>query len=112
MNAPFRIGDPVEITSGDTVVTYEVATFRRDGHRQIITAKDAEGSLHTVVVDLSRAPGQIGQVVVGPVALDVARELALDVLGGHRARVPVSAEANILAAAVVALTGGAEGRSP
>ncbi len=111
MTTPLRIGERIEISNGDHTVAYEVVTYRRDGSRQIVTAKDGDGALHTVVVDLARLPGQVGQVVVGPVAIDVARALALDVLGGHRTRLPVSEEANILAAAVVALTGGAEGRA-
>jgi len=108
---PLRIGDPIEISDGRHSVTYEVVTFRTAGRRQIVTAKDGDGALHTVVVDLSEVAGRHDQVVVGPVAIDVARALALDLLGGHRTRLPVSAEANILAAAVVALTGGAEVRA-
>jgi len=107
--AYYHVGDPVEISDGRNSVTYEVVTYRTAGQRQIITAKDGEGALHTVVVDLARMPGRHDQVVVGPVAIDVARGMALDVLGG-RTLCPSPDCVYILAAAVVALTGGAEAR--
>ncbi|MDA8230373.1 MAG: hypothetical protein M0006_03450 [Magnetospirillum sp.] len=86
----------------------EVVTYRIAGTRQIISARDIRqdgAALTTVVIDLAR-PDADG-LVVGPVDPAVARALALEVLGGHRQRLPVATEANILAAAVVALTGGA-----
>lgn len=100
------IGERFQIGTGNSAIDLEVVTFIKTGSRQIVTAKDADGVSHTVVIDL--APISPAPVLVGPVDIGVARALAIDVLGKHATRIPVTAEANILAAAVITLTGGAQ----
>jgi hypothetical protein len=100
MNAPYRIDDTITFDGEEMTVV----TFRHPrGGRQILTARTASGELTTVVVDLARD----GELVVPLVAIDVARAVALDVLNDRRQRRAVPCEVNILAAAVVSLTGGA-----
>ncbi len=105
MSTAFRTGDTIALSPDGAEM--EVVTYRMAGTRQIITARTAAGELRTVVVDLDRIQAGGASVVVPPIDPVVARNLALDVLGGHRSRMPVTTEANLLAAAVVLLTGGA-----
>jgi hypothetical protein len=107
MTEPFRVGDLVSL---DGATSLEVVTYRLAGARQVMSLMDAAGAIVTVAVDLDRTEGDGGiAVAAGPVDLGIARALALDVLSGHqRARLPVAAELNLLAAAIVDLTGGVE----
>lgn len=106
MSAPFRIG---EIVSLGDFPDMEVVTYRLAGSRQVMTLRGADGALSTVAVDLDRTEGDGVAVAVAPVDVGVARALAQDVLSGRqRSRLPVAAEVNLLAAAVIDLTGGVE----
>jgi len=106
--APLKIGDVIDFTPAGEAssVSGEVVTFRLvEGRRQFVNLKTDRGSC-TLVIDLTAPEGSPGRVL-SPVDIDAARGVALSMMAGINTRLPVAAEANLLAAAVVALTGGA-----
>ncbi len=100
---PLRTGTMIRITGAGGPVEAEVVSYTLNGDIQLITAKDATGHLHRVAMDLSDPAPAEGAAIID---IDYARALAVQVLAGHRHRLPVTVEANILAEAVLALTGG------
>jgi hypothetical protein len=106
-NIPFRVGQPVDVVIDGATKQAKVETYRIIGDRQIMTVRDHDGQAITLVVKLPIVEGGTAPIVVAPANIGIARTVALTMLSGHSTRLPVAAEANMLAAAVVALTGGA-----
>lgn len=104
MNArALKIGDTIEVDGIDGKVAGTVTTFRIVRDRQIVGINTAEG-LRTMALNI--ADDNKPDIVVPPLDPVAARHLALAVLAGDDRRVPVTASATLLAAAVVSLTGG------
>jgi len=104
---PFKIGQVVDVVIDSSTKLAKVETYRIVGDRQILTVRDHDGQAVTLVVTLPATEGGDALIVVPPVDVASARNVALTMLAGINTRLPVAAEANLLAAAVVALTGGA-----
>jgi hypothetical protein len=104
---PFCVGQSVDVEIDGATRQAKVETYRIAGDRQIMTVRDHDGQAITLVVKLPIAEGGDAPIVVAPANIGMARTVALTMLAGHSTRLPVTAEANMLAAAVVALTGGA-----
>ncbi|TXG98588.1 MAG: hypothetical protein E6R08_04065 [Nevskiaceae bacterium] len=104
---PFKVGDSVEIEVDGKPATGTVETFRLSGDRQILTIIDEAGNRSTLVAGIAQDVEGRATVLVPPANIAAARTVALTMLAGGNTRLPVSMEASLLAAAVVALTGGA-----
>jgi len=103
MKRPLPVGSLIEVSDqGGKKITATIETYRQVGGSQIISAVDEQGRYHTLALDLRSADGGESEVV----DISYARHLALQVMGEHHHRIPVSTESNVLADAVIALTGG------
>lgn len=100
---PLKIGDQVTVASDAGDATGEVIGARIVKDRQLINLRTADGC-RSMVLHLSD-PNKPA-VIVPPVSLPAARAIALAVLAGDDRRMPVTASANMLAAAVLTLAGG------
>ena len=96
MTARFKIGD---LVGGDAPIG-EVVAYRDLGPRQLLHVKTPGGEIVTIVVNHAR-PGP--EVMAAPSQAE-AQRLAARILEGGDARMPVTEQLNILAAAVLGRT--------
>ncbi|TXH34813.1 MAG: hypothetical protein E6Q98_18200 [Rhodospirillaceae bacterium] len=106
MSGRYKVGDDLTIEVNGVMVPAKVETYRLAERRQILTLSTEGHGQHTMVVDLP-VIGGAALVAVPPADIEAARTVALTILAGGNSRLPVGVETNLMAAAVVALTGGA-----
>lgn len=102
---PLKIGDVLSLESGGKIMSGgEVVASHLTADRQIISVRTDAGD-KAMVLDLT---GDVGKppIIIPPVDVADARAIALAVLIGVGNRMPVTARVNMLAAAVIDLTGG------
>jgi len=103
----FETGEPITLTAGSDAATGKVVAHWLADQRQVLAISFGDGSRHAIVVDLKNGIDGKSSVIVGPVNMITARQVALTLLSGRRPLLSVAAEANILAVALIALTEGA-----
>jgi len=105
-NQPYKVGDVIDVDFRGRAVKAEVVTYRTASRRQILTVRTENDGLLTLAIELPVTEG-VASISVPPADIAAARVIALSILARHETRMPVAAEANLLASAVIALTGGA-----
>jgi len=104
---PYRAGQEIDIEVDGVTRQAKVETYRIINDRQIMTVRDHDGNAVTLTIKLPMSEDGAAPILIAQPDMTVARKVALATLSGVNTRLPVAAEANLLAAAVVALTGGA-----
>jgi hypothetical protein len=104
---PYRAGQEIEVEIDGAKSAATVSTYRIIGNSQIMTVKDCEGRSITLAAKLPKSPDGLAPIIAVQPDMTEARRIALASLAGGQGHMPVTAQLNVLAMAVLALTGGA-----